>query len=56
MCREDWHTVPRSLQRDVNRSWRDFNAANAPAKKLESLAAYRRAVAAAVAAVEAARP
>ena len=55
MCRECWHQVPRSLRRDV---WRTYRAIERSEARVvgKAIAEYRQACAAASEAVEAMRP
>lgn len=39
LCREDWHGIPRVLQREVNAAWRAY----LDAPTLETLRMYNRA-------------
>ncbi|MDP2008205.1 MAG: hypothetical protein Q8K45_21245 [Rubrivivax sp.] len=52
LCLSCWRRVPAPLQRDVNRTWRAFNAAVGKAR-LPALALYRVARDAAIEAVRA---
>lgn len=51
MCPHCWRVVPKPLQVDVWRTWRAFERRKSPRDGLSTLAAYRNACTAAVAAV-----
>lgn len=52
MCARCWHLVPTPVQREVNRTWREFNVPRKPTEKLQRLRQYRCARDAAVAAAQ----
>lgn len=55
MCRDCWGLLPRTLQREVNKTWRAFKNASPP-DAMKARRAYLNAVKAAEDSLEGARP